>query len=108
MGNRIETALVHGAIREGYGDKKGAVNVPMYLSSTFHQQSMDEFGEYDYARSGNPTRAALEKEIAELEGGDRGFAFATGMRLFPRALCCYQKAIISSSQRMCTEERTAL
>ena len=79
MGNRIETALVHGAIREGYADKKGAVNVPMYLSSTFHQESMDEFGEYDYARSGNPTRAALEKAIAELEGGDRGFAFATGM-----------------------------
>ncbi len=75
----IETALVHGAIREGYADKKGAVNVPMYLSSTFHQESMDEFGEFDYARSGNPTRAALERAIAELEGGDRGFAFATGM-----------------------------
>lgn len=79
MTNRIETALVHGAIREGYADKKGAVNVPMYLSSTFHQESIDEFGEYDYARSGNPTRAALEKAIAELEGGNRGFAFATGM-----------------------------
>ncbi|MGA4518240.1 cystathionine beta-lyase [Solibacillus silvestris] len=79
MTNRIETALIHGAIREGYADKKGAVNVPMYLSSTFHQESIDEFGEYDYARSGNPTRAALEKAIAELEGGNRGFAFATGM-----------------------------
>lgn len=79
MSNRFETALIHGAIREGYADKKGAVNVPMYLSSTFHQESMDEFGEYDYARSGNPTRAALEKAIAELEGGNRGFAFATGM-----------------------------
>ena len=75
----IETAFVHGAIREGYRDKKGAVNVPMYLSSTFHQESIDEFGEFDYARSGNPTRAALEKMIAELEGGERGFAFATGM-----------------------------
>ncbi len=79
MTGRIETALIHGAIREGYRDKKGAVNVPMYLSSTFHQESIDEFGEYDYARSGNPTRAALEKAIAELEGGKRGFAFATGM-----------------------------
>ena len=46
---RLETALVHGAIREGYSDKKGAVNVPIYLSSTFHQESIDEFGEYDYA-----------------------------------------------------------
>ena len=79
MSNRLETALIHGAIREGYADKKGAVNVPMYVSSTFHQQSIDEFGEYDYARSGNPTRAALEKAIAELEGGNRGFAFSTGM-----------------------------
>jgi cysteine-S-conjugate beta-lyase len=79
MSNHLETALIHGAIREGYADKKGAVNVPMYLSSTFHQESIDEFGEYDYARSGNPTRAALEKAIAELEGGNRGFAFATGM-----------------------------
>ena len=79
MSSRIETALIHGAVREGFADKKGAVNVPMYLSSTFHQESIDEFGEYDYARSGNPTRAALEKAIAELEGGHRGFAFATGM-----------------------------
>ena len=79
MSERLETALVHGAIREGYADKKGAVNVPMYLSSTFHQESIDEFGEFDYARSGNPTRAALEKAIAELEGGERGFAFSTGM-----------------------------
>ncbi|MER1999103.1 MAG: aminotransferase class I/II-fold pyridoxal phosphate-dependent enzyme [Lysinibacillus sp.] len=79
MNGRIETALVHGAIREGYQDKKGAVNTPMYLSSTFHQESMETFGEYDYARSGNPTRNALEKAIAELEGGHRGFAFSTGM-----------------------------
>ncbi|MEO4052632.1 aminotransferase class I/II-fold pyridoxal phosphate-dependent enzyme [Solibacillus sp. CAU 1738] len=75
----LETTFIHGAIREGYADKKGAVNVPMYLSSTFHQQSIDEFGEFDYARSGNPTRNALERAIAELEGGDRGFAFSTGM-----------------------------
>lgn len=77
--NHIETALIHGAIREGYSDKKGAVNVPIYLTSTFHQESLETFGEFDYARSGNPTRGALERAIAELEGGDRGFAFATGM-----------------------------
>lgn len=77
--DKIETALIHGAIREGYADKKGAVNIPIYMTSTFHQDQIDEFGEYDYTRSGNPTRAALEKLIAELEGGHRGFAFATGM-----------------------------
>ena len=83
---KLETALIHGAIREGYEDKKGAVNVPIYMTSTFHQEKIDEFGEYDYTRSGNPTRAALEKLIAELEGGDRGFAFATGMAAISASL----------------------
>ena len=87
----LETAFIHGAIREGYADKKGAVNVPIYLSSTFHQQSIDEFGEFDYARSGNPTRDALERAIAELEGGDRGFAFATGMAAVSAALMLLSK-----------------
>lgn len=87
----LETALIHGAIREGYADKKGAVNVPMYLSSTFHQESIDEFGEFDYARSGNPTRDALERAIAELEGGDRGFAFATGMAAVTACLMLLSK-----------------
>jgi cysteine-S-conjugate beta-lyase len=83
---KLETALIHGAIREGYEDKKGAVNVPIYMTSTFHQEKIDEFGEYDYTRSGNPTRAALEKLIAELEGGDRGFAFSTGMAAISASL----------------------
>ena len=39
----------------------------------------DKFGEYDYSRSGTPTRKALEDTIAELEGGTRGFAFSSGM-----------------------------
>ena len=39
----------------------GAINTPIQLSSTFSQKSFDEFGEYDYARSGNPTRDAGEK-----------------------------------------------
>lgn len=57
----------------------GAVSVPIYQVSTFKQPSVDNFGPYDYARSGNPTRDALEGVIAELEGGTRGFAFASGM-----------------------------
>lgn len=95
MSKRLETALVHGAIREGYTDKKGAVNVPIYLSSTFHQESMDEFGEYDYARSGNPTRAALEKAIAELEGTIVASRLQRGWLLSRHALCCYLLATIS-------------
>lgn len=57
----------------------GAVSIPVYQSSTFKQPSVENFGPYDYARSGNPTRDALEGVIAELEGGVRGFAFASGM-----------------------------
>ncbi len=66
--------------------KKGAVNVPLYVSSTFHQESIDAFGEFDYARSGNPTRDALEKAVAELEGGVRAHAFASGIAAVSAAL----------------------
>ncbi|WP_342440836.1 aminotransferase class I/II-fold pyridoxal phosphate-dependent enzyme [Lysinibacillus sp. FSL K6-0075] len=86
MKQRIETSLIHAGVRDGYGNKKGAVNVPMYLSSTFHQESIDEFGEYDYARSGNPTRDALEKAVAELEGGVRAHAFSSGIAAVSAAL----------------------
>ncbi|GLC89218.1 cystathionine beta-lyase [Lysinibacillus piscis] len=86
MTQRLETSLIHAGVRDGYANKKGAVNVPMYLSSTFHQESIDEFGEYDYARSGNPTRDALEKAVAELEGGVRAHAFASGIAAVSAAL----------------------
>lgn len=75
----LETSLVVASTRENSEIKTGAVNVPIYLSSTFHQESFDNFGPYDYSRSGNPTREALEKTIAELEGGTRGLAFASGI-----------------------------
>lgn len=57
----------------------GALSIPIYQTSTFHQSDVDNPGEYEYSRSGNPTRKALEDTIAKLEGGDRGFAFASGM-----------------------------
>lgn len=76
---QLETSLIHASNRGFVEQKTGAVNVPIYLSSTFDQESFDTFGPYDYARSGNPTREALEKTIAELEGGTRGFAFASGI-----------------------------
>ncbi|MFC9538741.1 aminotransferase class I/II-fold pyridoxal phosphate-dependent enzyme [Lysinibacillus sp. NPDC056959] len=86
MKQHIETSLIHAGVRDGYENKKGAVNVPMYLSSTFHQERIDEFGEYDYARSGNPTRDALEKAVAELEGGVRAHAYSSGIAAVSAAL----------------------
>jgi len=59
--------------------RTGAASIPMYLASTYHQFDLDQPGQYDYARSGNPTREALEKTIAALEGGSHGFAFSSGM-----------------------------
>ncbi len=57
----------------------GAVVPPVVLSSTFAFRGVGEPGPYEYSRSANPTRTALETCLASLEGGVRGFAFATGM-----------------------------
>lgn len=73
----FQTKLLHNESKVDRGT--GSVSVPIHHSSTFHQFDIDEFGKYDYARSGNPTREALESAIAELEGGSRGLAFSSGM-----------------------------
>jgi cysteine-S-conjugate beta-lyase len=62
-------------------DPYGASSMPIYQTATFAQPAADQFGDYDYTRSGNPTRDALQKQIAGLEGveGARAFCFTTGM-----------------------------
>jgi cystathionine gamma-synthase len=57
----------------------GAVMVPVYLTSTFAQEAVGKHQGYEYARTSNPTRTALEDCLASLEGGEFGFAFASGM-----------------------------
>jgi cystathionine gamma-synthase len=57
----------------------GAVNVPIFQTSTYAQEAVGKPKAYDYARAGNPTREALQTAIASLEGGARGFSFASGM-----------------------------
>jgi cystathionine beta-lyase len=79
MGNyrNVESAVIHGGI---YGDAAtGAVNTPVYQTSTYQQDGMGQHRGWEYSRTGNPTRAALEALIAELESGAAGFAFASGM-----------------------------
>jgi cystathionine beta-lyase len=66
-----------------------AIGVPIYQVSTYKQESVDHFGRYDYARSDNPTREALEETIASLENGDRGFAFASGMAAISTTLLLF-------------------
>lgn len=57
----------------------GAVTVPIYQTSTYAQDGLGRHKGYEYARTQNPTRAALEKNVAALEGAKYGFAFASGM-----------------------------
>ncbi|MCG8448038.1 MAG: PLP-dependent aspartate aminotransferase family protein [Pirellulales bacterium] len=57
----------------------GAVVSPLYLASTFVQPGAGKWGEFDYSRSGNPTRTAFETTLASLEGGTGALAFASGM-----------------------------
>lgn len=94
----LETALIHGGI---YGDElTGAVNVPIYQTSTYEQQGLGKYKGYEYSRTGNPTRAALEALIAELESGKAGFAFGSGMAAITAVLSLFDtgdKVIISKN-----------
>lgn len=74
---KIGTRILHTG--NEIDSKTGAVSVPIYHASTYKQKKADEFGFYLYSRGGNPTRDALEAIIADLEGGTRGFAFASGI-----------------------------
>lgn len=74
---RAKTKLIHAGI---VGDETtGAVSTPIYQVSTYKQETVGKFKGYEYSRTGNPTRHALEVLISELEGGVAGFAFASGM-----------------------------
>lgn len=60
-------------------DAHGAIVPPIYQTATFEQPTATEFGEYDYTRSGNPTRTLLEEQLADLEDAGYACAFASGM-----------------------------
>ena len=84
---RDETLLIHGGIPED--PRTGAVNVPIYQTSTYRQDELGRHRGYEYSRTGNPTREALEKLIADLEGGRFGFAFASGMAALTTVLSLF-------------------
>jgi cystathionine gamma-synthase len=76
-GHSMETRVVHAGLEPD--PTYGSVIPPIHQTSTFVQPAPGEFvGEYDYSRSANPTRAALERALGELEGGE-GTAFSSGM-----------------------------
>ena len=74
---RFATRAVHaGQVPEPLA---GAVMTPIYQTSTYVQQGLGKHKGYEYARTSNPTRQALERNIAALEGGLNGFAFSSGL-----------------------------
>jgi len=74
---KFGTRLLHNG--NEIDDKTGALSIPIYQVATFNQANLGQQQEFDYSRSGNPTRKALESTIAILEGGAAGFAFSSGM-----------------------------
>ncbi|MBM4444402.1 MAG: PLP-dependent transferase [Chloroflexi bacterium] len=86
---RFETLAIHSA--GGPDPATGALIPPIYQTSTFVFEDVGRTRGYDYSRTSNPTRSALEETIAALEGGKAGFAFATGMAAETTVACLLQK-----------------
>ena len=88
MSIKLNSLVIHGGID---GDETtGAVNVPIYQTSTYKQDGLGEDRGWEYSRTGNPTRAALEKLIADLEGGEYGLAFASGLAAINTVLSLFK------------------
>ena len=89
MSLNINSLLIHGGID---GDETtGAVNVPIYQTSTYKQDGLGKDRGWEYSRTGNPTRAALEKLIADLEEGEYGLAFASGLAAINTVLSLFKR-----------------
>lgn len=76
-GTSFETRAIHAG--QHPDPTTGAVTVPIYQVSTYAQSAVGVHKGYDYSRTGNPTRTALEENVASLEGGNLGYAFSSGM-----------------------------
>lgn len=77
MAHRLGTRAIHAG--QSPDPSTGAVMTPIYATSTYVQSSPGVHQGYEYSRSHNPTRFAWERCVADLEGGSRGFAFASGL-----------------------------
>ncbi|MDH5508121.1 MAG: PLP-dependent transferase, partial [Anaerolineae bacterium] len=77
MSDQFETLAIHAGQKPD--PSTGAVMTPIYQTSTYVQDAVGQHKGYEYSRTGNPTRAALEACLASLEGGQYGLAFASGM-----------------------------
>jgi cystathionine gamma-synthase len=97
MSQRIETKLAQ--IGNRSENVTGTVNPPVYFSTAYRHAGIGESTGFDYIRTGNPTRLLVEKAIADLEHGDRGFAFSSGMAAIQTIMALFQSGdelIVSS------------
>src|SRR5438876_6467778 len=94
---RLATRAVHaGHIADPLA---GAVMAPIYQTSTYVQEGLGRHKGYEYARTQNPTREALERNVAALEGGTHGFAFGSGLAALDTVL----KLLRSGDHVVCGE-----
>ncbi|WP_251546130.1 trans-sulfuration enzyme family protein [Limosilactobacillus caecicola] len=85
---KFNTRLVHAP--NPHDNNTGAVEVPIYKATTFAYPSVGSQVEYDYSRSGNPTRRAVEEQLADLEQGQQAFVFSSGMAAIHAALALFK------------------
>ncbi len=95
---RFSTRVIHDG--QPPDEATGAVTPPIYLSSTFQQEAPNVHRGYVYSRSGNPTRAFLERALGRLEGGAGGLAFSSGLG----ALATLLESLPSGSRIVCVDD----
>jgi len=84
---KIETRITHAGLCTD--ERTGAISTPIYQTATFRHPAVGLSTGYDYSRTVNPTRQVLETVMADLEGGHRGFAFASGMAAITTVLMLF-------------------
>ena len=85
---KIDTKLAQ--IGNHSDDQTGTVNVPVYFSTAYRHPGLGQSTGFDYTRTGNPTRQVLEQTIADLEGGDQGYACSSGMAAILTIISLFQ------------------
>jgi cystathionine gamma-lyase len=95
---RIGTRAVHAGVEPD--PSTGAIMTPIYQTSTYVQKAPGEHQGYEYSRTANPTRAALERSLAALEGAEHGIAFSSGMA----ASSAIMQMLKSSDHVVCSDD----
>ncbi len=86
---KFETTIIHST--NSIDPLTGAVNIPIYQTATYKQDGLGQHKGYEYSRTKNPTRSVLETLIAQMEQGDAGFAFASGMAAISTVLSLFRQ-----------------